>query len=94
MYTAWDHADAYGNPYRDAALRMGAQLSTSTVWEDIETIRKHGNGGAHAGPYLRWGRMEADEEVFLAAMRLGVSFMVWDALFTWEAYLTYPRARL
>ena len=76
-HSAWEHADAMGNSYRDVAIRLGIQLSSATIYNDLNTLRWYGNTGAHASSYFDKGRQGANEKVFFAAIRLAMSFLVW-----------------
>ena len=76
-YSAWQHADAFGDPYRRGATHLGIHMATSNVYEDLDTLRRYGNAGAHARSYLYDDRLGQDDEVYLAAVRLALSFLVW-----------------
>ena len=76
QHTAYDHLYAYGEG--GFGRRFGMQYAVSQVWEDLESLRKYGNRGAHAADeYLAGAKLPPSPRVVVCVVRVALSFICW-----------------
>ena len=76
QYRAIQHVQGYGVDC-DVAMRLGVPLSSTTVWEDIDYLRRLGNSTAHARPYLTGARPQPDPRAVVSVIRVAMSLRAW-----------------
>ena len=75
-YSGYEHLDAYGEG--ELGRRLGMQLSSVPIWEDLDFLRKYGNRGAHASwEYLEGGKLPPSPQVVVCVIRVALSFTCW-----------------
>ena len=67
-----EHALAASIP--GPALTIGAHLSMSTVFQDLDFLRRYGNSGAHADRDFNVGNVSPDAEIVCSVLRVSLSF--------------------
>ena len=73
QYGAFAHARAVG--MFDAGFLIGAPLSMSTVFDDLDALRRYGNRGAHADRQFDVGVVLPDSGICCRILRVSLSFM-------------------
>ena len=68
-----EHALAASIP--GPALTIGAHLSMSTMFQDLNFLRRYGNSGAHADRDFNVGNVSPDAEIVCSVLRVSLSFM-------------------
>ena len=56
---------------------MGCGLTSQKVWQDLHTMRRYGNQGAHPFEYFDDGPLKPDAQVFVATLRIIMCFAAW-----------------
>ena len=69
------HVAAYGHV--DGVLGMGLHLSASSVYDDLEVLRRYGNRGSHVSEYLSGARLGPHGPAVVSMLRLSYSLLVW-----------------
>ncbi len=72
-HSASSHAAAAGEV--SASICIGAPLSICTVYEDLDSLRRYGNQGAHADREFRISVVQADGDIVCRVLRIALSFM-------------------
>ena len=92
LYSGYEHLEAYGEG--EHGRRLGMQLSSVPVWEDLDFLRKYGNSGAHASSeYLSGGKLSPSPKVVVCVIRVALSFTCWYKRFRMTDSATLARYR-